>query len=492
VHPRTAFLWVTVVASVVVSACAPTAQPVSQSAREGQVASCRQHYAALDARVAEAGVGDGLFTPIAGYPYLRIDRFLADDAIKRQAGGDGFDAWVARLRLMDLDARRFELWNLPQQGDSAAGRVSRQTLEDCSALLIEADLPDGAAREQLLAAAQVFDAYSVAKRVFGLYPFTSLAFNSGVKDLHDSMGAEFSRPLDALAVEGRLTRYHPPPASTALTTHGAAALVVAAPDDALGIPVLSPADLPALFDAFAPVYEIDVLGDDDRIGSVLWADAERPSVDVARPAVYRRLSYTRFEGRTLVQLNYSVWFPSRPADGDFDLLSGWLDGITFRVTLGPDGRALIYDSMHNCGCYHLFLPTRRLSSKPPSGAHEEAPLIPQQIALQHGRVVLRIAHSTHYLQRLYFESGVPGGSQYVLVDDDSLRSLPLVNGQRRSLFAPDGLVVGSERGERWLFWPMGIAEPGAMRQWGHHAIAFVGIRHFDDPDLIERYFRSVE
>jgi hypothetical protein len=27
-----------------------------------------------------------------------------------------------------------------------------------------------------------------------------------------------------------------------------------------------------------------------------------------------------------------------------------------------------------------------------------------------------------------------------------------------------------------------------MRQWGHHATAFVGLRHFDDPDLLERRF----
>jgi hypothetical protein len=73
-------------------------------------------------------------------------------------------------------------------------------------------------------------------------------------------------------------------------------------------------------------------------------------------------------------------------------------------------------------------------------------------------------------------------------DDDSLRSLPAANGERRSLFAPDGIVAGSERGERWFYWPMGIAEPGAMRQWGRHATAFVGIRHFDDPDIIARYF----
>jgi hypothetical protein len=27
-----------------------------------------------------------------------------------------------------------------------------------------------------------------------------------------------------------------------------------------------------------------------------------------------------------------------------------------------------------------------------------------------------------------------------------------------------------------------------MRQWGRHATAFVGRRHFDDPRLVERYF----
>jgi hypothetical protein len=27
-----------------------------------------------------------------------------------------------------------------------------------------------------------------------------------------------------------------------------------------------------------------------------------------------------------------------------------------------------------------------------------------------------------------------------------------------------------------------------MRQWGHHATAFVGRRHFDDADLLDRRF----
>ncbi len=176
-----------------------------------------------------------------------------------------------------------------------------------------------------------------------------------------------------------------------------------------------------------------------------------------------------------------------------DLLAGRLDGLTFRITLDRQGRPLVYDSMHQCGCYHLFLPTTRVRLRPPpAGAHEEPPLAPQRIVPGDGRAVLRIASRTHYLQRLYFDGGDGEGETYGLVADDGLRSLPGPGGGRRSLFGPDGIVAGTERGERTLFWPMGIAEPGAMRQWGRHATAFVGIRHFDDADLMERYFAPVQ
>jgi hypothetical protein len=57
------------------------------------------------------------------------------------------------------------------------------------------------------------------------------------------------------------------------------------------------------------------------------------------------------------------------------------------------------------------------------------------------------------------------------------------------MFRENSLVPGSERLERFLLWPTGVLSPGAMRQWGRHAVAFVGKRHFDDPRLMERIFR---
>ena len=75
-----------------------------------------------------------------------------------------------------------------------------------------------------------------------------------------------------------------------------------------------------------------------------------------------------------------------------------------------------------------------------------------------------------------------------LLDENQLRALPWPAGGTRSAYDAAGLVPGSERGERWLFWPMGIASAGQMRQWGRHATAFVGRRHFDDPGLLDLYF----
>ena len=78
--------------------------------------------------------------------------------------------------------------------------------------------------------------------------------------------------------------------------------------------------------------------------------------------------------------------------------------------------------------------------------------------------------------------------RYSLRPYDELRSLPRAAGVHSSAFGPDGLIAGTERAERFVLWPMGIASPGAMRQWGRQPTALVGRRHFDDPDLLERRF----
>ena len=106
--------------------------------------------------------------------------------------------------------------------------------------------------------------------------------------------------------------------------------------------------------------------------------------------------------------------------------------------------------------------------------------------------MLTVASRNHYLVGMRFDIG-GRGIGYRFAEDDKLRSLSTPDGAtRRSIFGPDGIVPGTERSERLLFWPTGVNDTGAMRQWGRHATAFLGRRHFDDPDLIERRFTIVE
>ena len=190
---------------------------------------------------------------------------------------------------------------------------------------------------------------------------------------------------------------------------------------------------------------------------------------------------------------YVAWFPERPAAHWFDLLAGRLDGIVWRVTLAPDGEPVLFDSIHPCGCYHMFFTTPRIEAiSPPSGSIEWAftPATLPRIA-DGDRLVVSLRTRSHYLRNAW-PGEVAEATDYRFEDYDALRTLPLPNGGSRSLFADDALVPGTARGERFLFWPMGIPSAGAMRQAGSQPTAFVGRRHFDDPDLVEKRFRLLD
>jgi hypothetical protein len=282
-----------------------------------------------------------------------------------------------------------------------------------------------------------------------------------------------------------------PPGGSPVPRAAVAALVAQASANPLGIPEPGEAQLDALFDQHAPVFEIEVSGDHDRFGALRWdAGGRVPTVNASDLAVYRQLAWTRYRGRVLPQLVYAIWFPERPPESANDILAGKLDGLVWRVTLAPDGEPVLFDAMHPCGCYHMFYPTPRATANPAPDGAIEFMFSPQSLGrvAEGDRVVLRVAARTHYLERVTVSRDAGSVVRYAMRPADELRSLARPEGGRASVFAPDGLVAGTERPERFLFWPMGIPSAGAMRQWGRHATAFVGRRHFDDADLVEKRF----
>jgi hypothetical protein len=471
-----------------------------KNAAEPALAECRNFLETLDRTVSAHAVNDAESTRVEGYPFLRTNRFLASFP-PGTLNADDFSEWLDRLQALDNDGRRVEVANLPPaaRADLAtrfapAGHDSLLSLNDhvahCERLLRSALVDTSDLRVELASRVTVPDDYRGWQRVIGLYPVTQIPFAVGVNAWQRETLRVFQTPLAALPQRGDLVRYQPPATARPSVTAG----VEPWHADRLRIPEPPAADLQRLLLAHAPVLVIDTASADDRIGAIELDAAGRSGVAPSAPVVYTYPSYARWQGTILLQLNYVFWFPARLEERTWDLLAGHLDGITWRLTLAPDGTVLVADAIHNCGCYHLFFPSAGLRPVAYGAATEERPFTPQVLpALAPGeRFALYIAARTHYLQRVTATPlAVHAAHTYALASYDTLRSLESGTGRRMSLFGPDGIVPGTERGERFLFWPMGVPDPGAMRQRGRHATAFVGRRHFDDPWLLERSFEPV-
>lgn len=460
------------------------------------VRTCAEWYRALDQAVEESGVGDAQFARIAGFPYLRVDRAHAAQRDRARSGESALQAFAERLLALDLDARRHELDNLPVERVRALPGVAAELPRNdamlrtraCGRLLREIDVAKPAGRERLLARASVPDDYSLAQRALGLYPLLRIPFAAGVRRWEAEARAAFEQPKAEPAV-GRV-RYAPPRLGP-LPWEVVAGVLARARFDPLGQLQISEREVEVLAATYAPDFNVAVSGDADRPGALRWRrGGGTPEVDAADPAVYFHLASTRYGDQVLVQLVYTLWFPERPPERAGDLLSGMLDGLVWRVTLAPDGEPILYDSIHACGCYHMFFPTARARPRPAPDALDEWAFVPLSLprVAEGERPLVSVASASHAVDGVSLVRGRDSLVRYALRPYDELRSMMRLEGGRRSAFGPDGLIAGTERLERFVFWPMGIASAGAMRQWGRQPTAFVGRRHFDDADLLERRF----
>lgn len=461
---------------------------------------CAQRLSDVDRLVDDRAVHSASASRVAGYSFLRANRNSVLMARQLDADGGGqvdridqWDALISQMRGLDRTARQSEISNLP-----AASGVSFGAVENCANDMAASLTPDQ--YSTLLPAIFVPDDYLDFQRIAGLYPITAFPAYFGYEGWKQENFASFED--DGAMPSGPWRDY-----------------AVAAPDagranladmdrNAFGQLRISDFELTQLAQAYAPIFRVRAGSggsavsdsDSDKIGRPVLPSRDALSeVDTDNPTVYYRLSHTYFAGRWRPQIVYEIWFPERPAQSRFDILAGHLDALIWRVTLDDDGVPLIADTIHGCGCYHMFFPSNaleRISAPEDHDIRETAEMPAGYVAastLSHP--VLWIDKTSHYLLNV---TDVAAGHKVatdmtnhtaILRPAQELGHLPLQNGQgTASLYDEDGFVPGTERMERFILWPMGVDKPGAMRQWGHHATAFVGRRHFDEAALLDRYF----
>lgn len=250
---------------------------------------CLAWYRKLDHLLTEHDLVDPSAARIAGFPFLRADRFLA--SFRTQTLTDAAYAdWLERMQQLDASLRLSEAANLPPAATKSVLAVApapgslEQVLKQCGSRLVNAARQRPEYKPFLRRHIQVPDAYRSWQRFAGAYWLTQFPAKLALKNLHKKLAANFRLALADVPIRGRLIRYKPSEISDS-TSRDITAMLRAAYRNPLGIPTLSGEELRRLFVHYAPIWEIDTRNDTDKIGAVSLRNHGEPSVDTDRKSV---------------------------------------------------------------------------------------------------------------------------------------------------------------------------------------------------------------
>lgn len=457
---------------------------------------CQAFLRTLDQGVDRAGVRDAASYPVPGFPYLRANRFLSrlKDDIHSEQGREQWSLW---MRMLDLEARKKEVSNLPdaivsslslKQGPPSSRAQFYEQANSCSETLFQHDKTRPDFYETLIPLVDVPDEYSFAMRVFGLYPLVAIPVAIATDLSRKKIRSWFDTSLENLPVDGRL-RAFTPAESSSLGDSEVQGIMDASSENSQGVPLPDQNPGKRLVQHFAPVFIQDVAASYDQIGRIVWR-GDCPDVDQTRPTVYYYFSNAFLKGKPILQINYVIWYSERAGKRAPGIERGHLDGLTLRVSLDEMGKPFMLDTVSDCGCYHLFAPEKERVAQIVSKPLKFDPFIPQWLpdVSPDQRLGVRLNSGWHQVQHVIATKDFPEPIPYELVPYDILEALPREGGQTESIFNSKGIAKCSKRIERFILFSMGIPKIGSMRQRGHHAIELIGRGQFDDPDLFDESF----
>jgi hypothetical protein len=442
---------------------------------------CRAEYEAMDARVAAAGVADPQYFRVPGYPYLRTDRVLASFAYE-VATLDEIGGWVRKMREFDQEAREFEYRNLGMNTQQVA--ESRSRFLNCGRTLAGIEFNDA---PQVFAALQEVvappDLYSTTQRALGFYAFNAPAMRARMEARGKALEQAYRTPVEQLPARAPLRLWKVAQAEDlSLVQNPYKGMLL----DELGYPGLTDSQWRALAEHHAPRLWIETASAADEPAHPVHTP-QGPTADPGRHVGNFHITFTRFGGIALTQINYVFWFKGERQDAP-------LDGFIWRVTLDPQAKPLVYESLHASGRDYRIYPVQPLQRRPAAdGAADPITVAPKLAPPLHP--TLRIAAGTHEILRVLGPEEVPADPQgpaptYALARYEDLMALPRPEGGTRSLFGPDGIVPGPHADDPIGGLASGIPKPGALRALSRLPVAHVGRRHFDEAFLLESVFLS--
>jgi len=479
-------LLVSLVLSLLLTACQGTNNLASTSSISEQlVSNCSAEIQAFRYQVDQAGLTNASTPALPFFPLLHSNRFLHSLSHSAKSSIE-VRQWTMLLAELAIKTRAAENKNLTVP----LSESSLVELAECSRRFAS-ESPYEQDRIAVLTAMQQSDFpahYLNGRQTLGALALLRPFLKQRILALHVDERRWFEEEESFL---GSNTYEIDASLKNSTTSSFADWMRTAYASNELALPLLQKSQLDSLFAEHAPNLQIEFMDDNDRIGAPQW-EGDHVRIGSDSPTAYTLPSITLFEGRKRLQLNYVFWFPGRKPNALIDLYSGKVDSLIWRVTLDEEGQVLLYDSIHSCGCYHkYFLASDSIVAKSQPTSREPANIFKLEAPATHDGLTLAITANEHYIVAVDSRSSNAGQESipYGIGSYDLLNNLENDVGSR-SLFDDKGLIAGSERLERFTLWPTGILSVGAMRQWGTHATGFIEEQHFDDADLLDKYFET--
>jgi hypothetical protein len=436
-------------------------------------------YSYLDQAVRDTRSRNASGFTVAGFPYLRCDRFLY--ALGQRAHSlQERTYWVDLMRRYDVRMRTKEIQVLPERslkrirkyfGIQAREKIC-EYLYYYSEQYLDIDRQQPRFYGRVCKAVRVPRDFGIARRaaagMFG-YPLAAYA----VRQREREIAQRHAKLLSMMPVRGELVTYSPQHAREWGDVPVQEYLRESAGKNPFRIPELSRERLEAIAWALAPVITVDTRRSDDRIGEFAWK-RRRMFVDASRPALYFYATVVFLRDEPCLQVNYALWFPARYRNWAPVLTRTRFDGLIMRVTLAPDGVPLLFDCINASGSSYVSYPrqSRILPAKP--RFFRRPPFVPSWLPEQYPAVQLgiRICAGTHEVEHVDALTQKASGSPYALYRYKRLEMLPRDDGNVISLFDQRGFLKSSRE----------------LLQRGRQVIKLSGRDPFTDPELYERSF----
>lgn len=423
------------------------------------------------------GVRNASALALASVPMFHSNRFL-DLLAKEAATESQTRQWFSQSATLAAAVRGSENQNLEHPWpDSHLDRLSL-----CAESFATHDEHIDSRRRTLQQLPLISDHYSSLPQLLGFNWLLRPIFKSRIELLHEEEKRLFdqTKPFDVSF------SYKPKESSYQKDSEIAQWFKDAYDANPLKTPMFTNTQLGSLFALHRPRFTIEYRDDNDLIGQPVWR-GEEVAINLDKPMVYTLPSLTRFGTSNLLQLSYVVWFSKRKPTTWLDLYAGNIDSLIWRVTLDEQGKVLLYDSIHSCGCYHkYFIASDEIATRKPALSDEPANIFALANINTKTGAHLRLTANEHYVVGVNDDELV-NARPYSTASYNELSNLNY-QGRSKSLFSPSGIIIDSKRLERFTLWPTGIDSVGAMRQWGSHATGFVEQQHFDDATLLDQYF----